>query len=396
MSKEIETGTQNPASNERTQDNTPSTPVSVRDSITAAIKEVETKESTPAEKPDTEQQDRLAALKKEKPDTSSKEDDNSDEDTDDIETETEEKEETQEKQETEKKEEYKAPVGWTKEAKQKWDALDPDIKKSVHKREVEVSKGFAEQGAKLKAFEEIGRVISKREGAIKQFGASPAETVERLFGWMEALATPNKSNALKALEKLAQNFRIDLPQRAQTSVPQETKTGDDVQNQSQVQMTPELAQILEHMLERQNNYEQQTATQRRQAADASINSWAKDKPHFEKVRSIMHGLLSSGVIPAKNGELDLDAAYVKAIRMDDDLYEQYKQEEIEARNKKAEAKKSAEAAKNKQTVEKARIAGSGLKSQPTKSTANSTTKPNKAQNESVRDSIARTIKELSN
>jgi hypothetical protein len=50
-------------------------------------------------------------------------------------------------------------------------------------------------------------------------------------------------------------------------------------------------------------------------ADQRVADWAKDKPHYEEVRTLMAELIQKGTAPSlPNGKVNLDAAYNTAVK----------------------------------------------------------------------------------
>ena len=73
----------------------------------------------------------------------------------------------------------------------------------------------------------------------------------------------------------------------------------------------------------------------------------------------MFGLIQSGAVPLKqDGTLDLDTAYTRAIRANDEVYELYKEEEAEKAQQQALKEQKAKQDK----LNKSRAAGVSLKS----------------------------------
>lgn len=257
------------------------------------------------------------------------------------------------------------PPGWTKEGKSAWSSLAPDIQKSVIKREEEFSNGIAQYSTKAKAYDELDAVLSKRREEIKRFGVSEAQTIDRLFTWFEALSNPNVEQKLNAFKALADNFGADLSRFAPQQQIQQTNI--DNQQDQNTKVIQEFNQALDKRFgaidTKFQTWEQQLATQQQEAArrdaETFINNWSKDKPHFNKVRTEMFGLIQSGAVPLKqDGTLDLDTAYMRAVRANDEVYEIFKEEEAEKERQDALKKQKAE----KDKLEKARRAGSSLKS----------------------------------
>lgn len=259
----------------------------------------------------------------------------------------------------------KPPPGWTKEGKTAWSSLAPDIQKSVIKREEEFSNGIAQYSGKAKAYDELDAVLATRREAIKRFGVSEAQTVDRLFSWFENLSNPDPEAKHNAFKALATNFGADLSRFAPQQQIQQTTVTDN--QDPAAKLIQEFNQNLDKKFGDINNqfktFEQQQAAQQqanaKREAENFINQWAVGKTHFQKVRTEMFGLIQSGAVPLKSdGTLDLDTAYARAVRANDEVYELFKEEEAEKTRQDTLKKQRAE----KDKLEKARRAGSSLKS----------------------------------
>lgn len=400
MLKPIRTGIQTPANNLDNNSSQSAKPMSVRESIAEALKEETSKIDQVDEKPTKKPLQVSSDL--------SDLDDDEDEEEDDKKTSEEEIEEETEEDETEEEIEkpekpvvssHKAPVGWTKEAKKEFDKLPETVKASISKREDEVSKGFADYGAKVKGYEALDQVLAPRAQSFQALGRQPAEIVDRMFKWFDAFSAPNKTTQVNAFKALAKSFNIDVASAFQQ--PSQTPPNNDgtqsQEQQQQLAINPELEQLLSEMANKINGFEQQTVTQRQQAAENEIQNWAKDKPHFDKLRPAMFALFQSGVIPIVGNKLDLDAAYQKALRLDDDLFAQYQEEQKAAKAARIAAKKAKLETENAAKLVKARNAGSSLKPQTKTSAPPSGNKPQRRQAPiSVRESIEKAIAESKN
>ena len=104
----------------------------------------------------------------------------------------------------------KAPVGWTKEAKAKWDSLPTEVRDAVAKREKEVSDGFKQYGEKAQDLQKYETLIGQYGADYQQYGFNhPSQLVERAFQWVHALRNPNKAVALNSFKQLAQSLGIE-------------------------------------------------------------------------------------------------------------------------------------------------------------------------------------------
>ena len=256
------------------------------------------------------------------------------------------------------KPEVAAPAAWTKEAKAAWAELPPAVQQAVVKREADVQKGVDELKAK---YADIDQALAPHIPVIRQHGHTPAQAVNQLFAWFQALAV-NPDAAFPALQKCFNWQPQTAPAQAQpgaaaAAAPSaaEQPAGEiPVQVQQYInQMRQELDQIKQGFGQQLGSMQQTFASQQEAKTQEILANWAKDKPHFEKVRGLMAQLIASGAVPLKEGRVDLDGAYTKAVRLDDDVFTQMQQAEVA---KKDAEMKAAAAAKKKADEDAAKAA----------------------------------------
>jgi len=361
---------------------------SIRGALKAAVKEVEEKED---EDPEDEREEKSSSRddklvqKKPKESVSDRGREESDKKDD--------KEFKQEK--VEDKTEPPPPYYKTK-GKAVWDKLTPEDKQLILAREKEVSDGFAQASPKVRAFEELERVIAPRLPAIQKFGTTPAATIDRLFQWMEALSDQDEGKRASSFKQLASNFGINLAQL------ESTKHDGTDPTLTESQDPPAWAQGIVGEVTQLKN---QLTTQQQAAADAAVTSWATSKdstgtplrPHYSKVNQLMYQLMVSGAVPMKDGNLDLDGAYEAACRINPEVIALIQQEQIAKAEQETKDKAAKDAQLAKARLEKAKRAGVGLKpSAPSMPVAQVKGKTNGTGREttSVRDSLRLSLDQL--
>jgi hypothetical protein len=319
----------------------------------------------------------------------------------------------EEKQETETEVEPKEvvtevttqpPTAWTKEAKEAWGSLPEHVQAAITKREADTEKGVTELKAK---YSEIDKALAPHVEAIKRFNKTPAEAVKQLFDWFQALAQ-NPDQAFPALIK-SYNYdpnKIVAAFGLQTQPPkQETKT----EEQPEGDIPPAVQSYITKLEEKLNGLQAQVGQQldgvMRNVAEQSmakthetLNMWAKDKPHFEEVRTMMGHLLTpdpnTGVaaVPLKDGKVDLDTAYDMAVWARPDIRNKIMAEEKSKMEAAHKAKVAAEAKAQKEQAEKAKRASGSL---PTGTPGADVAKRQQTRGKSVKESIRQSIEELS-
>jgi hypothetical protein len=212
------------------------------------------------------------------------------------------------------------PPGWSAESKAFFESLPPDhpLRQDIDKREEELSNGFKSYSEKTKQYEALEQVLAPARTRFQQFGLkSDAEAVSRLFQWEAAIA----SNPVAAISKLAETYGINLSQFAQQSpAPSDGSQGIPEHLKPVLDEFGQLKQQVTTMLSSQQMAEQQRVSR-------ELETFAKDKPHFEKVRVAMGQMMAAGIV-APN---DLDGAYQRAIWADPELRDQLLREQDEKR-----------------------------------------------------------------
>jgi hypothetical protein len=215
------------------------------------------------------------------------------------------------------------PPGWSKESKEFFATLPADhpLRRDIAKREEEVSNGFKKYGDIAKRHEEIEQVLAPRRAEFQKFGiTSDAQAINTLFAWEQAV----RSNPQQAIAQLAKSYGVDLSTFAQAPQGQG-------ENELPAQLRPvvdqfgNVVQKVDAVASRLDQYEAQRT-------QAEIQAFAKDKPHFERVRTLM------GQIMAGGGATSLEDAYQKAIYADPEtrsLIQKEEQDKAEAERKKA-------------------------------------------------------------
>ncbi len=394
-------------------------PPSVRESITAALaeqREAETADDAPLKKSsksvegviddddpitadvgDNDDSDDEPPVKDKTPSKEEEDEEDVQEDKEDESDETEDEEDLllkDDKKPEDKKQAKRtvipAPDNWKNEAE--WERTPAKIRQRIIAREAEVASGIKQYSDKARAFDEYEQVLGPRRQEMARIGVSPAQVIGRALEWMDNLAVQDQNTKAGYFKMLADNFGLDW----NALLPYVQQSDDGGSNTNAV---PHVVQERMTMLERQNQMLAQQLqgisgnlqSQQDNAARMYLSEWAKDKPHYTKVQSLMRTLLEQGTIPLNaDGSLNLDAAYNMAIHADPSVRELVRLEEQEKANA-DNLEKARKAKKAKQlALQKARAANGSLKpGAPNQSTA-----AKKMNGLSVRDTIAHSLKEL--
>lgn len=257
------------------------------------------------------------------------------------------------------------PSAW----KNIWDKLPEDARAIAVKREAEVAKGFDEYRSKTAQLQEIAQAIDPIRPVLQQNGiTSDAQAVKTLLQWENGFRNPQ--TRIQAFHALAQQYGVDLSTLVQN--PSQPSTAEIPEN-----LRPVIDQF-GNVVQEVNTIKQQLQRAEQDRVTSELNAFAKDRPHFEKVRQLMGQLMTAGVAS------DLEGAYQQATKIHPEVSAQIAAEAEEKRRVEAEAAKAEQA-------RKARLAAVSPSSRaPSPAPAGKDGK-----SKSVRDSLLSSVKELS-
>lgn len=258
------------------------------------------------------------------------------------------------------------PPGWSAESKAVFAALPDPVKQDILKREKEVSDGFKSKSEEIKRYSEIDQVLAPVRPVFQQAGINEAEGLRRLLSWEGALRNP--ATRMQAYAALGRQYGIDhnSPQsQAQPEIPDQLRPVYD--NVGQLTQTV-------------NTIQGELQRSREEAVSRTLTDFAKDKPHFETVRTTMGQLIAAGIVAPDN----LSEAYRQACASHPEIGPKLIKEQAD--------KQAAELLKNQtqriQTARSAAISPSGRA--PNGPAANGKDSGKR----SVRDTIMSSVKEL--
>lgn len=197
----------------------------------------------------------------------------------------------------------KPPKSWKPETHEAWKVADPKLREYVHSREEQMRKGVEPLIAKAKFADEMGKVIEPHMSTIRSLGIDAPQAVSALMRADQILRSSAPAEKLAYFGKLAQSYGVNIG---------EIQVAPQGQQPARAQIDPQVQQQLNELL----GWRQQQEQERNQALLSDIERFAADpkNEHFEAARPTMVRLLNSG-------EADtLDAAYKKALRLDDSLF----------------------------------------------------------------------------
>ena len=200
-------------------------------------------------------------------------------------------------------EKVERPSTWKKEYWDRFDKLEPDLKKYVLQRDNEYKEGLRAYNNEVKAAQSLKQAIEPFLPELQKNSIDPSQWIRNLGTAHHTLALGNPQQKLQMFAKLASDYGVDLRQMGAS------------------QGAPEFQAIAQNLQGLQQEWNQ-FRTQQQQAEQAVIQQTikafgddAEKHPHFEAVREKMAGLLSSGLAQ------DLEDAYEQAIYASRDIRE---------------------------------------------------------------------------
>ena len=228
-----------------------------------------------------------------------------------------------EAQEEEKPAVKPRPSSWKKDYEEHWGKLDPQLQDYIQQREADYAKGVSTYKNQWEQAAPILETLNQFQPLLRQYGVAPQQWITQLGNAHAQLVTGTPEQKMQIFQQLANDYGVNLG--AVTG-----QTGYDPQFSS-------LAQELNAIKNQWGQFQAQQEAMEQTQLRSEIDSFKADKPYFEEVREVMAGLLQSGMAD------DLQSAYEKAIRLNDDVFQKVSAEhaqksEAAQREKVAQAK----------------------------------------------------------
>jgi hypothetical protein len=242
-------------------------------------------------------------------------------------------------------EEIKRPTTWKKEYVEVWNKMQEGkpldkaefakFAEYANQRESEYKKGVSAYKAEADNARELTQAIGPFIPELQKHGIHPAAWINNLGRAHYTLANGSYDQKVQMFYRLAQDYGVQLNQDA-LQMPEQAYV-DPYQQQlmQQLQATQQQVQQLSAIREQEENA--------RLTQEISRVSSDKERfPHFEMVREDMAQLLERGLAP------NLETAYAKAVRMNDEAYKLEQEKLLKSAN--TQASKAQQVAKAKATA----------------------------------------------
>jgi hypothetical protein len=199
------------------------------------------------------------------------------------------------------------PSSWKKDYEEHWGKLDPTLQDYIQQREADYAKGVSTYKNQWDMAAPIMESIRQFEPLLQHHGVAPQQWINQLGTAHAKLVMGSPEQKLETFAQLANDYGVNLGQLTGQS-------GYDPQ-------FSQLAQELNQIKNQWSSFQSQQEMVEQNQLQGEIASFKDDKPYFEEVRETMAGLLQNGMAN------DLQSAYDKAIRLNDDVFQKVQSEQ---------------------------------------------------------------------
>jgi hypothetical protein len=242
-------------------------------------------------------------------------------------------------------EEVKRPTTWKKEYVEVWNKMQEGkpldkaefvkFAEYANQREAEYKKGVSAYKAEADNARELTQALGQFAPELQQQGIHPVAWINNLGRAHMVLSKAPYEQKVQLFHRLAQDYGIQLNQNAVQMPEQQYVDPYQQQLMQQLQATQQQVQQLSAIREQEENARLNQEIQR-------VSSNKERFPHFEMVREDMAQLLERGLAQ------DLESAYAKAVRMNDEAYKLEQDKLLKSAN--TQASKAQQVAKAKATA----------------------------------------------
>ncbi len=194
--------------------------------------------------------------------------------------------------------EDRAPSSWTPKARERWESIDPELRREIVRREEAAVSGVRQIQEKFQPYENFYKFMSPVVDEARSLGVAPEQHIMNAVMMERALRAPDVPSRFQALLRMADQYGIPLREVVNASVGEEVLKGKGQAAQGGV--PAEVARELEEIRHWRDSME-------RDQVLGEVSSFSAGKEFFEDVRFTMGNLIRSGA--AEN----LDQAYEQAI-----------------------------------------------------------------------------------
>ena len=214
-------------------------------------------------------------------------------------------------------------ASWKKEAQTTLSQLPPETQRMIQEREEQFHKGIEQYKADAYQGRVLNKALAPHMEYLNQVGVAPEQAISTLIQAEKLLRTSDPQTKTQMFMKLAHDYGVDV--NSLTNVP-----FDPYKYQLEQQLAQQQAMLTQITQSRQMAEEAQLGQ--------TIEQFAQTHEYFDEVRETMADLLDKGLAS------DLNDAYSKAVRLNDDVFSRTTQNSAQA-NPVQRANNAAKAAK---------------------------------------------------
>lgn len=207
----------------------------------------------------------------------------------------------------------RAPQSWKPSAKAKWEAMDPEVRQEVQRREREIQRSLSESSQARRFSEGFKKTVEPYMARFRAANVPPERAITSLLHVDQTLSSAPPEQRAITMAKLIMDYGIDVG-LLDNALSGQTPQVDPV--------TSRLEQMLEQRLAPVQQFLQQTQEQKQRAIQedferqkTTVETMASDPkyPLFDLVRNDMADLIE---IYANRGvDVSLPDAYNRAVQM---------------------------------------------------------------------------------
>lgn len=232
--------------------------------------------------------------------------------------------ESEDKPEPEDKPQRNPFAAWKKPAQEALSQLPPETQQYIVEREQQFHKGIQQYKEDAQKGRSLGNALAPHMEYLNKLQVAPEVAVSKLIETERKLRTSDPETKAKEFVRLAHDYGIDL--NSLTSVP-----FDPYHHNLEQQLAQQQQQLAQLSQSRQMAEEAQLGQ--------TIEQFAQSHEHFDEVRETMADLLDKGFAT------DLNDAYAKAVRLNDDVFSRVSTQPTQQANPLQRANEAAKAAK---------------------------------------------------
>ena len=232
----------------------------------------------------------------------------------------------------------KPPASWKPAAREHWATLPPAVQAEIARREGDTTRVLNETTEARKFRETFQAAVTPYEAMLRSEGSDPIQAVSSLLETARQLKSGSPQQKAAMVAQIVKGYGVPI------EVLDAALAGQPYQGQ-QAPHDPRVDQLFAQI----EQAKQQRVQQEAQAADDAVTAFGASKEFFDDVRDDMADIIEMS--ERKGKKLDLDTAYNRALRMNDEIVAVMRQRE--------EAKS---VANGKASTQRAKSAASSIRS----------------------------------